>query len=190
MAEKQVLPSFRFLGVDVERRLDRAGKPVSLEEGQDGYVPIDIAATYRPLLVATGNQTEKEDPTLEPLLMNGLVMPRLLAVRRDTYPKIESELPTIRATLPKLPKQEKEPFPAPAPEKEPVLPDHCLIRVLDASVKPGESYQYRIRVRMANPNHGRRDVSNPRDAQDTQLKPADGGKWFEMPGLAVPPGKE
>jgi hypothetical protein len=186
--DDQSLAAFRFLGVDVERRrLDRAGNPLHPEEGLDGYVPINIAGMYRPLLFKTAGRTEDEEPALEPVILPGLVMPRLRAGKRDTYPKIESDLPALRATLAKLPKKPKDPMAPARPDREMALPDHCLIRVIDVTVKPGESYQYRIRVRMANPNYGRKDVANPLDALDAELKPRDGGKWFEVPGVVTVP---
>ncbi len=49
-----------------------------------------------------------------------------------------------------------------------ILPEYCLIRVIDVTIKAGESYQYRLRVRMANPNWGRSDAANPQDAEKTE----------------------
>ncbi len=36
---------------------------------------------------------------------------------------------------------------------EVLLPDHCLFRFLDMTVKPGHLYDYRVQIRMANPNY-------------------------------------
>lgn len=72
-------------------------------------------------------------------------------------------------------------------------PDYCLIRVIDVTVKPGESYQYRIRVRMANPNLGRDDVADSFDAVMTnennkELKPSPTkGTWFVVPDVVSLP---
>src|SRR5262249_10096719 len=53
------------------------------------------------------------------------------------------------------------------------------------TIEPGKTYQYRISVRMANPNYERTDVANPSWAKDTELPPGD---WFEIPEKAtVPP---
>jgi hypothetical protein len=168
--------AFRFLGVDVERRLvGPAGMPLRREEGDNGYVPLDIASEYKQLLVITNLQKHDDDPYLGAVLIPGLVMPWLVFARgEEEYPKIERELATIRKSLEAL-KDRKE------------LPEHCLIRVFDATVRPGERYQYRLRVRMANPNYKRKDVANPRDAEDADLKSADGRKWFEVPEIVTVP---
>lgn len=34
-------------------------------------------------------------------------------------------------------------------------PEFCLLRFIDVTIKPGKVYEYRVRVRMANPNYGR-----------------------------------
>jgi hypothetical protein len=49
------------------------------------------------------------------------------------------------------------------------IPDYCLLRVIDVTVQPGKVYQYRLRVRMANPNYGRKDVAAPELARDREL---------------------
>ena len=43
--------------------------------------------------------------------------------------------------------------------------EHMMIRFLDVDVDPGFTYQYRIRVKLKNPNFGRRDVGRPSDAK-------------------------
>lgn len=40
-------------------------------------------------------------------------------------------------------------------DKELIVPDHCLMRFVDVTVKPGYTYQYRIQVKLANPNRGK-----------------------------------
>ncbi len=37
--------------------------------------------------------------------------------------------------------------------QEPVLADKCLVRFIDPTVQPGHSYEYRIRIKMTNPNY-------------------------------------
>src|SRR5262249_28589830 len=39
-----------------------------------------------------------------------------------------------------------------AKEKEPDVPDYCLVRFYDVYVRPGDIYEYRVRIRVANPN--------------------------------------
>ena len=248
-ATPQKLESFRFLGVEVHRRqVDPAGKPLYPTLGKNGYVPLDVVGAVKPLLILSNLQTEAENPDLDDVRIDGLVMPLLKSAREVQYPPIEQELPTIQKTLAKL-KQEREkgafipktgnfivdqfdPFkqrpsttnpgpggptnPQPPPARKgggrvlgnpggprlgpgvptgpgtpgangPVtVPDDCLIRVIDVTVKPGESYQYRIRVRMANPNYHRTNVVNPLDAVLPELKstPED---WYEIPGFVTVP---
>lgn len=63
-------------------------------------------------------------------------------------------------------------------------PDHCLIRLVDVTVEPGKTYQYRLRVRMGNPNFGRKDVASPAYATEKELK----SDWFTIPQkVTVPP---
>jgi hypothetical protein len=57
----------------------------------------------------------------------------------------------------------------------PVLPasmaelEHMLIRFLDVDVRPGFTYQYRVRVKMKNPNFGSKLVARPDDAKQLEL---------------------
>jgi hypothetical protein len=94
------------------------------------------------------------------------------------YPEFEQGIPKIKDTLDKLNPQQKapptgksrfdtgdfDPFggqntPTPeggeqAPEtpKDWTPAEYCVLRFLDVTVKPGQTYEYQIRVRMANPN--------------------------------------
>jgi hypothetical protein len=76
--EKQQLPSFRFLGVKVERReLDGDDKPIG------NWKEIDLNTSYGPYLVATARRFEDDDPKLTPVIYPGLVMPRLMQFREE-----------------------------------------------------------------------------------------------------------
>jgi hypothetical protein len=69
------------------------------------------------------------------------------------------------------------------PESE--IPEHCLIRLIDVTVEPGKIYQYRIQVRMANPNYQRGgEVASPGYAQDKELH---SDLWFDIPDKVVVP---
>jgi hypothetical protein len=63
-------------------------------------------------------------------------------------------------------------------------PDHCLVRLIDLTIEPGKIYQYRIQVRMGNPNYHRPDVASPAYAADKELKSE---RWFEIPQRVVVP---
>jgi hypothetical protein len=65
---------------------------------------------------------------------------------------------------------------APPPETDSPEKDLLLIRFFDTDVKPGYTYQYRIRVKMKNPNFGRQDVGRPDDAKQEELK----GEWVKI----------
>jgi hypothetical protein len=201
------LPTFRFLGVRVERR----------ELGADGkaltpWAELDVGAAYKPYLLRSGKRFEPEEPPdLERVIFPGLVMPKLLAFRRHQYPAVEAGLKTLRKSWEQAPepkpgvpppadpfapaaaevrpgiaKPRPEPVPPaaakprkPAPPKAPpapvaaaaLVPDYCLVRVIDVTVEPGKVYQYRLRVRMANPNFGRKDVAAPELARDREIGP-------------------
>jgi hypothetical protein len=56
-------------------------------------------------------------------------------------------------------------------------PEYCLIRVVDYTVQPGKTYEYRLRIVMGNPNFGRKDINNPSFAQDKTIA----SEWFQVP---------
>jgi hypothetical protein len=64
------------------------------------------------------------------------------------------------------------------------IPEHCLIRLIDVTVEPGKIYQYRIQVRMANPNYNHKDVASPSYASDKELR---SDRWFVIPQKVVVP---
>src|SRR5262249_57046242 len=55
-------------------------------------------------------------------------------------------------------------------------PDCALIRFLDIYIEPGMVYQYRIQIRMTNPNYKRKDVREDL-ARDKELN----SPWYELP---------
>jgi hypothetical protein len=64
------------------------------------------------------------------------------------------------------------------------VPKYCLVRLIDLTIEPGTTYQYRVQVRMANPNYHRRDVADPSWAEKPELT---SDKWYEVPQkVAVP----
>jgi hypothetical protein len=72
----------------------------------------------------------------------------------------------------------------PAEKKEEVLPpSFCLLRVVDVTVEPGKVYQYRLQVRMTNPNEGRDDVADPSWAKVPELVSA----WYTVPETVTVP---
>ncbi len=119
------------------------------------------------------------------------------------YPAVEKNLPLLKQTLDKLKGKKPaevaapsrfsgvalDPFGVPQPpaagggtETTPEapastdleLPEHCLVRIIDVDVAPGRIYEYRLQIRMANPNLFRPDVANPHYADP------DDGKNVEL----------
>lgn len=234
-AKGKPIKAFRFLGVNVQRRvLDSAGNPIS------NWETLDLGASYRPWMFLSGSQKEPDDPKYRPISFQGLVMPRLLqfraklegkdagrmdAAKPDTvrsdgdnhYPPVEERVENITRTLRSLEakkpeeivtvpkefssgpvdpfnpdtgeddKDDKKTTGNPGMSKDAVVPEHCLIRLMDLSIEPGRTYQYRIQVRMANPNQNRLDVADPSWSTEAELHPVE-GKWFEIPDkVTVPP---
>ena len=126
---------------------------------------------------------------------------------KDRYPRPEKELKLLDkalndlkgkdpASVAKPPKQfQRDPFDPFAPDlgagnankddsdknekktEASEFPEYCLARVLDVTVQPGKTYEYRLQVRMSNPNYGRNDVANPAYAQSQELL----SDWFLVP---------
>jgi hypothetical protein len=160
-------PAFRFLGANVQRRIvDGNGKPLT------AYRPLDLNGSYKPWLAITGLQFEPDEPGLAEVLFPGLVMPRLRLFRSSPdqggYPPVEAGLKTLQKAL------------ADQARKRTLRPSHCLLRAIDVTIQPDEIYQYRLQVRMANPNFGRKDVAAPEI-----LSP-----WYEVPEKVISPPDE
>src|SRR5262249_36475729 len=45
-------------------------------------------------------------------------------------------------------------------KKQKELPEYCLVRVVDVTVRPGQTYEYRIKIKMANPNYLRKGAAS------------------------------
>jgi hypothetical protein len=69
-------------------------------------------------------------------------------------------------------------------EPEFVVPDYCLLRFIDVTVKPGYTYEYQVQVRVANPNFGKKsEVAYPSLAERKELE----SPWSEAAcSLTVP----
>jgi len=65
-------------------------------------------------------------------------------------------------------------FGMPEDGKEKELPEYCLVRIMDVNVHPGHTYEYRLKVRMANPNYKRRDTASPSYMSKPELE---AGEW-------------
>jgi hypothetical protein len=269
--EKTQLRAFRFLGVRLERRqVDAEGKPID-EQGKKvnakgGWAEIDLEDGYKTLVIRDAKRFQDEDPKLARVILSPrLVMKKLLTFggRRvpplEEYPKIEEEMPSLKATLetlnkspdavvagPSLIDREFSVFddldvgagqqttrpggssspsgaltpavpppgmstggagvfnpsfgsPSGSSDKGPygaygagalqtgqtfTLPDYCLIRLFDVTVEPGKTYEYRMQVRMGNPNFGRPDAASQSFAHLTELPAKD---WYVLPEKVTVP---
>jgi len=62
--------------------------------------------------------------------------------------------------------------------------ENLLLRFVDVNVEPGKTYEYRIRLRMANPNFGlQREVANPKYATVKEIP----SPWRELPNKITIP---
>ncbi|HKB02302.1 MAG TPA: hypothetical protein VKD90_08785, partial [Gemmataceae bacterium] len=68
-------------------------------------------------------------------------------------------------------------------------PDYVFVRVYDTDIKDGLVYEYRIRVKVKNPNFQRKgEVSKASDADNEELPPQE-DHWFVVPNkVSVPQG--
>jgi hypothetical protein len=98
--DRGLLPAFRFLGVDVQRReINREGKPIN------AWKTLDLTAELKPYIIANGTRFEPDPtdpPQISSLIVDGLWMPLLQQFhenQNNKYPPVEMELPNIRKTL-------------------------------------------------------------------------------------------
>ncbi len=70
--------------------------------------------------------------------------------------------------------------------QEPVLAEKCLVRFIDPTVLPGHSYEYRIRIKMANPNYQQREevLASKSFAKEKDIVAKE---WTPVPGRIMVP---
>jgi len=150
----------RFAGVSVERR--------EMSPKKTDWAPLDLSSRDSPYL-ALVNLTQKEfqlEPAgWKPAQVSGLTMP-LPVLARGRYP--ECTLPLLTKTL--------------ADPKARALPDYGLLRFLDVTVAAGHAYEYRVQVRLVNPNFGKK----ARVEQESLAEPKELlGAWTRVPGTVA-----
>lgn len=86
-------------------------------------------------------------------------------------------------------KQKKDEDKSGAPAGPPEPPDYIFVRVYDTDVRDGYVHEYRMRVKLKNPNYGKNDqVSKKSDADMEELPPLD-EHWYVFPQkVSVPQG--
>jgi hypothetical protein len=182
-----------FAGFDIERRSVRPdGKPAGK------WDKAAIEENYSELARFSGRRYVEEDRSLKAVIFTGLVVglpERLDGIR---YPRPENRLPLLKQSLAKIGSAvETTPREAPAEnpfekkiEKEALkpnptaIPDYCLTRFMDVTVEPGQSYEYRFKVRMRNPNFKRaKDIASPELAKSEHVS----SEWVYVPGqIGIP----
>jgi hypothetical protein len=272
--DKQPLPAFRFDGVRLERRqVDAQGKPIDDQgkrvDDKSGGAEVNLEDSFKDLVILDGKRFEDEDPKLVPVMLSPrLIMRKLLTFgdRRvppvDEYPKLEEQMPNLKATIETLNSDPNKVVAAPSmtnrdfsifdveagasPQMQPggtkppagmtpsrspfgpagssppgmprvfvppastgavgdtparaglngygagflqkdqsfTIPDYILIRLFDVTVKPGRTYEYRMQVRMGNPNKGRTDAASQSFAHQPELPPKD---WYVLPEKVTVP---
>jgi hypothetical protein len=68
-------------------------------------------------------------------------------------------------------------------DSELLIPDKALVRFIDVTVEPGFVYEYRIKVRMANPNYHKTNLAY---SALKELKEIEAGEWTLGPRVEVP----
>ena len=125
------------------------------------------------------------------------------------YPDIEKELPKIQKTLEKMKEKEPTPAvaaqqvrrgdvqplrrpgrrPRPRPSAAAACrpkaedwapPDYAVLRFLDLTIQPGQTYEYQVKVRMQNPNWNKpeSEVANKQLTQKKELE----SEWYPVKG--------
>jgi hypothetical protein len=155
-----------FVGFNIERRrVGPDGKPL------DKWENIDVLETARKVARASGKRFVAEDPSRRAVLIPGLAMrlPEQFRLTRR-YPRPEVELPHLSETLQAMVGHD--------PTSD-AIPEYCLLRFIDATVEPGQTYQYRVQVRMVDP-----ECKNEKQTAGTLLVSA----WVQLPEtVTVPP---
>jgi hypothetical protein len=206
----------QFKGFDVQRAEVKPGDT----EDHPVWKDLDLEKTFTPLALLAGRRWENDSPDLDPVIFDGLTMPRPLLLGENHYPKVEDKLKRIADAVAKLKKARQGTLARPgnrfkdgegfdifsregrtaAPGTRPpgadsgqrirnpmggfrtpppgeggasnfrnqqlIVPEYILLRFLDVTVEPGKAYRYRLRVRMANPQYGNKNVASASPAAE------------------------
>src|SRR5215831_17320545 len=182
-----------FAGFEIERRaVQPDGKPA----GKWDKAAIEDSCLE--LARFSGRRYVEEDRSLKAVISTGLVVglpERLDGIR---YPRPENSLRLLKQSLEKIgtPRQttprdadaenpfEKEIDKDAIKPKGTAIPEYCLARFIDATVEPGQSYEYRFKVRMHNPNSMRaKDIASAELAKSEHIT----SEWVYIPGqIGIP----
>jgi hypothetical protein len=97
-------------------------------------------------------------------------------------PEEEEQANKPPAEKPSSESSEKKPKDTDA-ESELLLPDKALVRFMDVTVEPGLVYEYRIKVKMANPNYDKKNLVYQSLSKEKEIKASD---WTMVPPVFVP----
>jgi hypothetical protein len=137
-----------FRGVVVERQIRNDAGRVEVP-----WRTLDVDANHRATIFHRKYGDMEEEPKLRGVMLPEdyeLVMP-LPVLIGGKYPEVRlrSVLDAARKLQGNVPAKRPNPI-APGPDGP--LPEHVLVRIIDNDVEPGRRYQYRLKVRMQNPN--------------------------------------
>jgi hypothetical protein len=68
-------------------------------------------------------------------------------------------------------------------DAELLIPEKALVRFIDVTIEPGLTYEYRIKVRMDNPNYKQKNLAYARLAE---MKEIEASEWTVLPRVEVP----
>jgi hypothetical protein len=69
------------------------------------------------------------------------------------------------------------------PDADLVIPDNVLVRFIDTGVEPGATYEYRIKIKMKNPNFKQKNVAYQSLAEKESIEAAE---WTVIPKITIP----
>jgi hypothetical protein len=155
----------RFVGFNVEhRRVGRDGKPV------DRWESADVLETAHRLAKASGKRFVADDPALKPIIIPGLALrlPEQLPTARP-YPHPEAALTHLAESVKAIDQGDGG---------AEAIPEYCLVRYFDVHVDPGQTYEYRLQIMLADPASDK-----DKETADKQLV----SSWVQLPGtISIP----
>jgi RNA polymerase sigma factor (sigma-70 family) len=167
-----------FRPPEIERRtFTEDGNPVL--DWQAYNAEIEEAIKF---YLARAAQPEREDERMlkhEGIINWGLVMARPRLAHGD-YPN--TEVQSMMRGAARIEKRAAVDSKAVAADNSRV-PDYALVRFIDATVDPGYTYQYRFKVRMADPNVEKHNLANRAQGKDEVISARE---FTETPRITVP----
>jgi hypothetical protein len=127
-----------FAGLNVERRrIGPDGKPL------DMWASASVLEAAKILAKASGKRFVDDEPALKPVIIPGLALPLPEQFAfAPPYPRPEAALTHLAESLKGIAQGDRD---------AKAIPEYCLVRFFDVQVDPGQTYEYRLQVMMADP---------------------------------------